>query len=96
MKKSIYLSIVLLFAFSISKSQTVMQLSGVDCNANTHDLLADLDAGKAVILHFFMQNCGSCPPPAKKIQAMANNILAMHPGMITAYAMPFNNTTTCT
>lgn len=73
-----------------------MQLSGVDCNANTHDLLADLDAGKAVILHFFMQNCGSCPPPAKKIQAMANNILAMHPGMITAYAMPFNNTTTCT
>lgn len=41
-----------------------------------------------------MPNCGSCPPPAQKIQAMANTILASHPGKITAYAMPFNNTTT--
>ncbi len=95
MKKSILLSVALFFIFSISKSQTVMQLNGVDCNGNSHDLLADLDAGKAVLLHFFMPNCTSCPPPAKKIQAMANNILAMHPGMITAYAMPYNNSTTC-
>jgi hypothetical protein len=42
-----------------------------------------------------MPNCASCPPPAQKIQTMANNILANHPGVITAYAMPFNNTTTC-
>lgn len=95
MKKSILLSIALFFVFSISKSQTVMQLNGVDCNGNSHDLLADLDAGKAVLLHFFMPNCGSCPPPAKKIQAMANHILLTHPGMITAYAMPYNNSTTC-
>lgn len=95
MKKSFVLSIALLFVFSISKSQTVMQLNGVDCNGMSHDLLADLDAGKAVLLHFFMPNCSSCPPPAKKIQAMANNVLAMHPGMITAYAMPFNNSTMC-
>ena len=80
---------------NLMKSQTALQLSGNDCNGVSHDLYADLDAGKAVILHFFMPNCGSCPPPAQKIQAMANNILAIHPGMITAYAMPFNNSTTC-
>lgn len=95
MKKSILLSVALFFIFSITKSQTVMQLNGVDCNGNSHDLLADLDAGKAVLLHFFMPNCTACPPPAKKIQAMANHILATHPGMITAYAMPYNNSATC-
>jgi Secretion system C-terminal sorting domain len=96
MKKLILLSIALMFTFTISKAQTTaMPLSGLDCNGMPHDLIADLDAGKAVLLHFFMPSCSSCPPPAQKIQTMANNILATHPGMITAYAMPFNNTTTC-
>ncbi len=95
MKKLIYTFFALLFTINISKAQTAMQLNGPDCNGVSHDLFADLDAGKAVILHFFMPSCGSCPPPAQKIQKMANNILATHPGMITAYAMPFNNSTTC-
>jgi hypothetical protein len=59
-----------------------------------HDLYADLDAGKAVLLHFFM-TCSACPPPAQKIQAMANNILASHPGMITGYALGYTNSYTC-
>jgi hypothetical protein len=95
--------IILLFAFTaltivVNKSFaqfTAMQLSGLDCNGNNHDLFADLNAGKAAILFFYMPNCGSCPPPAQKIQKMANNILANHPNTITAYAMPFENTTTC-
>jgi hypothetical protein len=95
MKKSIYLTIVLLFSLNISRAQSAMQLSGMDCNGNMHDLFADLDAGKAVLLHFFMANCGSCPPPAQKIQAMANKILATHPGKITAYALPYTNSTNC-
>ncbi|HKR05289.1 MAG TPA: T9SS type A sorting domain-containing protein [Bacteroidia bacterium] len=96
MKKIICFCLALMFAVTISKAQTnAMQLSGMDCDGNFHDLFADLDAGKAVLLHFFMPNCGACPPPAQKIEAMANNILTVHPGMITAYAMPFNNTTTC-
>ena len=96
MTKSLFLSIASMFVCTISKAQTVMQLKGVDCNGNSHDLMADLDAGKAVILHFFMPNCGSCPPPAQKIQKMAKNILAKYPGMITAYALPYQNSTTCT
>jgi hypothetical protein len=59
------------------------------------DLFADLDAGKAVILHFFMPSCGSCPPPAQKIQTMANNINAMHPAMVKGLCFPFQNSTTC-
>jgi len=96
MKKSFLLSIVLMLVVTISKSQTTaMQFSGLDCNGNSVDLFADLDAGKAVILHFFMPSCGSCPPPAQKIQQMANNINAIFPGMVKGYAFPYQNSTTC-
>lgn len=96
MKKYLLLLVALMFVFTISKAQeTAMQLSGLDCNGVSHDLFADLDAGKAVLLHFFMPNCSACPPSAQKIQTMANRILANYPGMITAYALPFQNSTTC-
>jgi hypothetical protein len=91
-----FFSLALMFVITISKAQTPMQFSGVDCNGASVDMFADLDAGKAVILFFYMPNCGSCPPPAKKIQAMTNNINAMHPDMVKGYAFPFQNSTTCT
>lgn len=96
MNKSIPFSIVLILAVTISKAQTPMQFSGVDCNGAYVNLFDDLDAGRAVVLHFYMPSCGSCPPPAQKIQAMANNINANYPGMVKGYAFPFQNTTTCT
>lgn len=85
-----------MFVVTISNAQiTARQFNGLDCNGTAVDLLADLDSGKAVILHFYMPNCGSCPPPAKKIQDMANNINAMYPGMVKGYAFPYQNSTTC-
>lgn len=85
-----------MFAVAISKAQTnAYQFNGLDCNGNTVDLFADLDAGKAVALHFYMPNCSACPPPAQAIQAMADNINATHPGMVKGYAFPFQNSTDC-
>lgn len=95
MKKSILLSLALLFIFSISKSQTAMDFEGKDCNGTYHHLFSDLDSGKAVAIIFYMANCGACPPVAKKIQAMANNINAQCPDMVRAYAFPYVNSTTC-
>jgi hypothetical protein len=89
-------TIALMFVSTISKAQTAMQINGADCNGMNHDLFADLNAGKASVVFFFMPNCGTCPPVAQKIQTMVNNILISHPNMVTAYAMPYNNTTTCT
>lgn len=90
----------LIFAFSLlikftSAQTTAMQFSGVDCNNNPIDLFADLDAGKAVILHFFMPNCGSCIPPAEKIQTMSQTINSSFPEMVKGYAFPFQNSTSC-
>lgn len=95
MTKSILITIALMFVVTISKAQTPMQFSGLDCNGASVDLFADLDAGKAVVLFYYMPSCGSCPPPAQKIQAMANNINATYPGMVKGYAFPFQNSTTC-
>jgi thiol-disulfide isomerase/thioredoxin len=95
MKKFSILLLTLISFYTVSKAQTAMPFSGQDCNGNPVDLLADLDAGKAVILHFYMSNCGSCPPPAKKIQAMANKINASYPGKVKGYAFPYENVTDC-
>ena len=88
-------SFALLTTLGFSQT-TAMNFTGPDCNGNNVDLFADLDAGKAVMLIFYMPNCGSCPPVASKMQTMANNINATHPGLVKAYAFPYNNTTTCT
>ncbi|MEO0312636.1 MAG: hypothetical protein RIQ89_2293 [Bacteroidota bacterium] len=95
MKKIILLIVLVITNSTVIFSQTPLQFSGSDCNGNPVNLFDDLDAGKAVILHFYMPSCGSCPPPAKKIQAMAAGINAMHPGMVKGYAFPFQNSTTC-
>lgn len=96
MTKSIFTIFTLMFVLTISKAQTTaLQFTGPDCNGNAVDLFADLDAGKAVILHFYMPNCTTCPPVAQKIQKMAKNVLAQYPGMVKGYAFPFQNSTTC-
>lgn len=86
----------MILAVSVSNAQeTAKQFTGTDCNGKAVDLFADLDAGKLVLIHFYMPNCGSCPPSAKKIQAMVKSIDAAHPGMVKGYAFPFQNSTDC-
>ncbi len=95
--KKIITSIALMLAAAISNAQTTaMDFNTTDCSGSPVHLFSDLDAGKAVVLFYYMPSCGSCPPPAQKIQAMANNINAANPGKVKGYAFPFENTTTCT
>lgn len=97
MKKiNILFLFALMFAVATSKAQTTaMQFTGQDCNGNNVDLFADLDAGKAVVLFYYMPNCGACPPPARTIQSMTKGITAQYPGMVKGYAFPYQNVTTC-
>ena len=93
---TILIAVAIMFTANNLKAQTTaMQFNGTDCNGNSVDLFADLDAGNVVLLHFFMPNCTSCPPVAQKIQAMANHVNAMYPGKIKGYAFPFQNSTLC-
>ncbi len=96
MKKSYFLTFALSLILNFSFAQnTALQFNRLDCNGNSIDLFADLDAGKAVILHFFMPSCGTCIPVAQKMQAMSQTINSSYPGMVKGYAFPFQNTTSC-
>ncbi len=90
------LTFIFFVCFNGKAQTTAMDFQGVDCNNNPVHLFSDLDAGKAVMLIYYMPNCGSCPPVAQKMEAMAENINLTHPGLVKAYAFPYNNTTQCT
>jgi hypothetical protein len=95
MKTILILLALSTLGLSTINAQTAMDFQGVDCNGNNVHLFDDLDAGQAVVLFYYMPSCGSCPPPAQKIQAMANKINASCEGMVKAYAYPYQNSTTC-
>lgn len=88
--------ILSLFVSNTVLAQTIaMDFEGEDCNANQVHLFSDLDAGKAVILFYYMPNCAPCPEKALEIQSMANAINAVYPGSVKGYAYPYQNTTDC-
>jgi hypothetical protein len=83
------------FSFSASSFAQAMDFQANDCNGNPQHLFADLDAGQAVVLFYYMPSCGTCPPPAQEIQAMATKINQNCPGMVKGYAYSYQNSTTC-
>lgn len=88
-------SALLLLSISVNAQTTAYDFQGDDCNGNPVNLFSDLDAGKAVVLFYYMPNCGTCPPIAANVQAMSNKINALCPNLIKGYAYPFQNSTTC-
>ena len=94
MKATLLLIVSLAATFSFAQT-TAYDFQGEDCNGNPVHLFSDLDAGKAVVLFYYMPNCGTCPPPAQKIQAMATKINNVCPDLVKGYVYPFQNSTTC-
>lgn len=92
----LFVSFIILTALSVNHAQTTAyNFQGDDCNGNPVNLFSDLDAGKAVVLFYYMPNCGTCPPPAQNIQAMATKINNVCPDLVKGYVYPFQNSTTC-
>lgn len=98
MKKSysIILGIVLTFSSISSKAQTAaMGYDFIDCAGNSQSLFADLDAGKALIIEYFMTSCSPCISAGATLEAMKSDLMAEFPGMIKAYAFGYSDTYTC-
>ncbi|MFZ5552883.1 MAG: T9SS type A sorting domain-containing protein [Bacteroidota bacterium] len=85
-----------IFSPKANAQTNAMNFDIVDCNGNPHNLFNDLDAGKAVIIEFFMTSCGSCITAGNTLEDMKANLLAEFPGMIKAYAFGYNNSYSCT
>jgi hypothetical protein len=99
MKKSIYIVVAViasLIAHPAKSQTTAMNYNFIDCAGNSQSIFADLDAGKAVILEFFMTSCSPCITAGQKLEAMKTDLLAEFPGKIKAYAFGYNNTYSCT
>lgn len=85
-----------LAAMSATAQTTAMDFNRMDCNGNMHHLYADLDAGNAVILEFFMLNCTPCITAGHQLESMKTDLLAQYPGKVKSYAIGFTNAYTCT
>ena len=98
MKKiyTLFLGAAFLMSASSANAQTAaMNYDFIDCNGNPQSLFADLDAGKAVIIEFFMTSCSPCIDASADLEVMKAGLMAEFPGMIKAYAFGFTNTYTC-
>ncbi|HEX8514730.1 MAG TPA: hypothetical protein VF868_00935, partial [Bacteroidia bacterium] len=99
MKRTICIITIAIFTFEISVTNaqtTAMNYNFTDCAGNPQSIFADLDAGKAVILEFFMNSCSPCITAGQKLEAMKTDLLAEYPGMVKAYAFGYSNSYTCT
>lgn len=65
-------------------SQTAVNFNANDCMGTNHDLFADLDAGKIVVLIWVMP-CSNCINEALTAQTQVQNALASNPGRILYY-----------
>jgi len=93
---AVALALVSLFASQNVNAQTTgMNFIIDDCNGNPHELFADLDAGKVVIIEFFMTSCGSCVVAGDKLETMKADLLVEFPGMIKSYAFGYTNSYSC-
>ncbi len=77
--------------YTINAQTTAMDFNRADCNGNMQHLFADLDAGNAVVLEFFMRNCASCVNAGNDIMEMEMSILNEFPGKLKAYSIGYTN-----
>ena len=97
--KKIY-SIILLATFSFSSftvnsQTTAINYDFIDCAGNPQSIFADLDAGKALIIEYFMTSCSPCITAGATLEVMKADLIAEFPGMIKSYAFGFSDTYTC-
>ena len=97
--KNKYFVLTLILA-SLLTTQTSAQTTAInfnrnDCNGNAQNLFSELNAGKAVIIEYFMTSCAPCPAAGQVLEVMKANLLSQYPGKIKSYAIAFNNTYSC-
>lgn len=91
--KNIYKAFTLLFLSALSlHAQSPMDFNRKDCNGVQRHLFGDLDSGKAVIIEYFMINCGPCPVAGALLESLKTNLLSQYPGKVVSYAIAYNNT----
>ena len=81
---------------SVNAQTTAMDFTQTDCNGNAHTLFTDLNAGKVVIMEWYMgPSCQPCKDAAKEIEGMKTKLLQTYPGKVMSYTWGFQDSYTC-
>ncbi len=99
MKKHLSILITCLMGLhSVLNAQvtTALDFTMNDCSGNMHHLYADLDAGKVVILEYFMVSCSPCIVAGDALEPMINKLKTTCSDKIKFYQFGFTNSYNCT
>jgi hypothetical protein len=94
MKKLLLVSVLCSGVFAASAQSTATNFTVNDCNATSHDLFTELDAGKVIVLCWVMP-CGSCSGPAGTTYNMVQNYQSSNPGRVFFYLCDDVGNTSC-
>ena len=92
MKKSLLTSITCL-CFAFAQAQTAVNFTATDCASTSHNLFAELDAGKVVVITWPMP-CGACISAASTAENTVTNMA--NPNVVFYLVDDVGNTTCAT
>jgi len=93
MKKQL-LSIIFFFAVAVTMAQPATDFTTDDCGGNTHNLFAELNAGKVIVLNWVMP-CSSCITASVSSYNIVQGYASSNPGQVLHYLIDDNGGTTC-
>lgn len=79
---------------SIAFGQNPPNFVGTDCNGQQHDLFAELDKGKVIVICWVMP-CGACTGPAKTSHNIVKSYQSQYPGKVLFYLVDDYGNTNC-
>lgn len=94
MKNTLLILAALIFLFSTGKAQTATNFISKDCQGRTHELFAELDAGKVIVICWVMP-CLPCVSPTLTTYKIVENYQAGNPGRVLFYLADDDGGTTC-
>lgn len=94
MKKNLLASIFYISFITVVSAQTAVDFTANDCNAVSHSLFTELNAGKVVVMAFVMP-CSSCIGPSLTAYSISQSYSTTNPGQVLFYLLDDVANTTC-
>lgn len=93
MKKLLVLAATMVAGISAATAQTTaMNFTQTDCSGTSHTLFTDLNAGKVVIMEWYMgPSCQPCKTAAQQIEGLKSSLLQSYPCKVMTYTWGFQD-----
>jgi len=95
MKKIFFIASAFVMGLQLLKAQTATNFNCNDCAGSNHNLFAELDAGKVIVISFVMP-CASCIGPSLSAYNEVQNYASSNPGRVLFYCIDDVANTNCT